>query len=301
MVIPSVTIVILNHNRRDDTLACLASLAAIEYPHYQIVVVDNASSDSSIATFRAVYPDLPIIENKTNLGFAAGNNIGIRYALESASDYVLLLNNDTEVAPDFLDQLIMPCLADETIGVVGPKIYYYDQPRTLWSVGGMIDWQRGQTRMRGLDMPDQGQFDTQVDIDFASGCALLIRRTVLEKAGLLDERFGMYYEETEWCVRIVRAGWRITYVPRSCIWHKIKPTAQDRSPSITYYMTRNRLLFLRLTHAPLCAWLHALLVQDLRTWLSWRFRRRWQFRTAQRTALCNAWRDFLFNRFGMVT
>ncbi len=301
MALPLVTVVVLNYNRREDTLACLASLAQLHYPHRQIVVVDNGSSDASVAAFYAAYPDLPIIENKDNLGFAAGNNVGIRYALETGSDYVLLLNNDTEVASDFLDRLIAACLGDATIGVVGPKIYYYHQPQMIWSVGGMIDWQRGLTRMRGLDMTDQGQFDTSVDIDFVTGCALLIRRSVLEQVGLLDERFGIYYEETEWCVRIGRAGWRIVYVPESHIWHKIQPATQDVSPHITYYMTRNRLLFLRLTRAPWYAWLHALVLQDLRTWLSWRFRPRWQHRAAQRIALGNAWRDFLLNRFGMVT
>jgi GT2 family glycosyltransferase len=111
----------------------------------------------------------------------------------------------------------------------------------------------------------------------------------------------MYYEEVEWCVRIARRGWRIVYAPGGRLWHKIRPGAQDQSPRITYYMTRNRLLFLRLTHAPLRAWLHAVFLQDLRTWLSWRVRRRWHGRALQRTALCSAWRDFVRSRFGMVT
>ena len=138
------------------------------------------------------------------------------------------------------------------------------------------------------------------NVDFVTGCALLIRCSIVEQVGLLDERFGMYYEETEWCVRIARARWKIVYVPQSRIWHKIRTDRQDWSPRITYYMARNRFLFLRLTHAPLSTWLHAILIQDLRTWISWRIRWRWQGRAKQRIALRRAWRDYLLNRFGMV-
>lgn len=299
--LPSVAIVVLNYNGRADTLACLQSLTQVDYPHARVIVVDNGSTDGSVAAFRAAYSDLEIIETGANLGFAAGNNVGIRRALADGTDYVLLLNNDTEVAPDFLSALIHACGEDPTIGIAGPKIYYYDTPRTIWSIGGVIDWRRGCSRMRGVDEVDQGQFDTPVDVDFITGCALLVRREALDQAGLLDERFGMYYEETEWCVRIARAGWRVVTVPQSVLWHKIRPNQQDQSPRITYYMTRNRLLFLRLTRAPFRTWFHALVLQDLRTWVSWRIRRRWRWRAAQRDALFRAWWDFLQNRFGMLT
>jgi GT2 family glycosyltransferase len=117
---------------------------------------------------------------------------------------------------------------------------------------------------------------------------------------LIDARFGMYFEETEWCVRIARAGWRLTYVPSSIVLHKIQLDRHDQSPKVTYYMARNRLLFLRLTGAPSSAWLNAMVVQDLRTWLSWRIKPKWRGRSAQRVAIQRGWRDFLRGRFGMI-
>jgi GT2 family glycosyltransferase len=297
---PAVWIIILNYNGRDDTLACLKSLRHMSYPNAHILVVDNGSHDNSVAAFRSAYPHLDLLETGENLGFAAGNNRGIAKALEHGAEYVLLLNNDTEVQPDFLTQLVQRCQNNPTIGAAGPKIYYHDKPQTIWSAGGSIDWQRGTSHMIALDQPDSEQYNQARQVDFLTGCALLVRSSAIQQAGLLDERFGMYYEETEWCVRLARAGWSLWYEPKSVILHKIKPVQQNQSPRITYYMTRNRLLFLRLTHAPLRAWLHALVLQDLRTWCSWRIKKRWQGKRDQRLALVQGWRDFLHQRFGMV-
>ncbi|HLF25339.1 MAG TPA: glycosyltransferase family 2 protein [Anaerolineae bacterium] len=300
MASPAVALIILNYNRRDDTLACLRSLQALSYPNARWLLVDNGSTDDSVERVRREFRNVDILETGDNLGFAAGNNVGLRAALDAGADYLLLLNNDTEVAPDLLDVLIETCEAEPRIGVVGPKIYYHDRPDTLWSAGGLIDWRRGTSAMRGLDEVDRGQFDASTDVDFVTGCALLVRRAAVEQAGLIDERFGMYFEETEWCVRIARGGWRIVYAPNGRLWHKIRPAQQDTSPRITYYMTRNRLLFLRLTNAPLRAWLHAILIQDLRTWLSWKVKPRWRYRAPQRAAMRRAWRDFIRQRFGML-
>ncbi len=298
---PNVLIIVLCYNGLELTLACLESLQRLDYERADVLVVDNGSSDGTPEMVRSRFPGVKLIESGSNLGYAAGNNVGLRYMLDHGYDYGLVLNNDTEIAPDFLNSLVATCEQDSTIGVAGPKIYYHDHPQTIWSAGGIVDWKRGgQTAMRGLDSVDSGQFDSIVDVDFVTGCALLVRRAVLEQVGMLDERFGMYYEEAEWCVRITRAGWRIVYVPTSRLWHKIQPALQDQSPRITYYMARNRLLFLRLTHASLGTWLYALLLQDLRTWLSWRLRPRWRRRAAQRAAMVDAWRDFVRNRFGMA-
>jgi GT2 family glycosyltransferase len=297
---PSVLIIVLCHNGVALTLACLNSLRRLTYKRVDLLVIDNASQDGTPALVRHTFPEVRVIETGANLGFAAGNNVGLGYALQHGYDYALLLNNDTEVAPDLLDALITAAEEDPAIGVVGPKIYYHDRPTVIWSAGGIITWGRGLSHMRGIDTVDQGQFDEPADVDFVTGCALLVRSAVMQQVGMLDERFGMYYEETEWCVRIARAGWRIQYVPSGRLWHKIRPAQQDQSPRITYYMARNRLLFLRLTRAPLIAWLHALILQDLRTWCAWRIRSRWRGRATQRVALRHAWRDFMLNRFGMV-
>jgi GT2 family glycosyltransferase len=298
---PAVLIIILNWNGSADTLACLASLEKLEYPAYSTLVIDNGSTDNSVAAIRQHYPHLPIIETGANLGYAAGNNVGLRYAQEQGYAYALLLNNDTEVAPDFLTPLVDICEQTPSIGAVGPKILFYDHPTTLWAAGAVIDWQQGgRTYMRGLQEIDRGQYNAVEDVDFVTGCACLVRCSLLANVGLLDERFGMYYEETEWCVRIQRAGWRIVYVPTSKIWHKVQIERQDRAPYITYYMARNRLLFLRATHAAPTTWLYAIFCQDLRTWLSWRIRPKWRHRHAQRLAMQRGWQDFMRGHFGMV-
>lgn len=295
---PKVLIIILCYNGVDLTIACLRSLRRIAYTAYEVLVVDNASSDSTPERVREHFPEVAVIETGANLGFAAGNNVGLRYALGHGYDYALLLNNDTEVAPDFLNALVDEAESDPAIGVAGPTIYYYDQQDTIWSAGGEIDWRRGVSRMRGIGERDTHQYDVPGDRDFVTGCALLVRRAALERAGLLDERFFMYYEETEWCVRIRRAGLRVVHVPRACVLHKIPLDARADQPYVAYYMTRNRLLFLRATGATPAAWLHAALFQDLRTCLSLSLRAKWRDRRAHRDAMLRAWRDFLHQRFG---
>ncbi len=297
---PRVLVVVLCYNGIADTVACLESLQRQTYRAADVLIVDNASQDATPAIVRDRFPHVHVIETGANLGYAAGNNVGLRHALDHGYDYVLLLNNDTIADSRLISALVETAEADSRIGVVGPKILYHDRPDVIWSAGGTIDWRRGTSAMRGLDSRDQGQFDAATDVDFVTGCALMIKRAAIQAAGLIDERFGMYYEETEWCVRIARAGWRIVYAPAGRLWHRIKPDAQDRSPRVTYYMARNRLLFLRLTRAPLRAWLHAVILQDLRTWTAWRVRRRWRGRAEQRKALRAAWIDFARQRFGMV-
>jgi len=296
---PRVGVVVLNWNRRDDTLACLGSLARLDYPAFEVVVVDNGSADGSAQAIRERFPDVLLIENGENLGYAGGNNVGLRYALKRGLDYVLLLNNDTEVAPDLLRLLVGAAEADPAVGVAGPTIYYYDRPEVIWSAGGAIDWRRGRTWMVGLDEEDVGQFgEAPREVAFVTGCALLVGRRVLEQVGLLDERFFAYYEEVEWCVRARRAGFGIVHVPRARVWHKISPGAQADSPLVHYYMTRNRLLFLKLTGAGAGAWMNTLLAEYLRTLLSWSLRPRWRGKTPQRRAMVRAIADAWRGRWG---
>jgi GT2 family glycosyltransferase len=297
-MMPRVLIIVLCYNGAELTLACLEALRRQEYGRADVLVVDNASRDGTPALVRSRFPEVALIETGANLGFAAGNNVGLRYALEHGYDYALLLNNDTEVAPDFLSLLVRAAEADSAIGVVGPTIYYFDRPDIIWSAGGTIDWWRGNSAMRGNGAVDRGQYGTPGDVDFVSGCALLCRCAVLERAGLLDERFFMYYEEAEWCVRAARAGFRIVHVPAAHVLHKIPLDARADQPYVAYYMTRNRLLFLRATGAATLAWLHALLIQDLRTCLSLSLRPKWRAKRPHRDAMLRAWGDFLRRRFG---
>jgi GT2 family glycosyltransferase len=298
---PRVVVIVLNWNGKEDTLACLESLRQLDYPNYEVVVVDNGSTDGSVEAVRASFTGVAILETGENLGFAEGNNAGVQRALAHGADYVLLLNNDTEVAPDFISILVDAVEATPQAGVAGPTIYYFDRPAIIWSAGGAIDWRRGDTRMMALDEADHGQYDAVREVDFVTGCALLARREVFEKAGMLDPRFFMYYEEAEWCVRASRAGYKILHVPQAHVWHKITPAQQAASPRIHYYMTRNRLLFLRNTQAGVRAWLHTLVAEYLRTLVSWTVRPRWRSQHAQRQAMIDAIADFTWGQFGPTT
>jgi GT2 family glycosyltransferase len=263
-----------------------------------MVVVDNHSEDGLEAAVRAAHPRAVFIQTGANLGFTGGNNVGIRYALEHGADYVMLLNNDTVVAPDFLDVMVAVMEKDPSIGVTGPMIYYYHNPDMIWSAGGEIDWAHGKTRMTGINEMDVSQFGVAPrKTEFVTGCALLARRDVWQKVGLLDDRFFMYYEETEWCVRVGRSGYQLMVVPMAMIWHKISIEARAASPRIYYYMVRNRLLFLRQTKAGLKTWAYTL--SELgRTFLSWTLRPKWRDRRHLRPVMLRAVRDYSVGRFG---
>ena len=247
MTMPKVFIIILNWNGYQDTVECLQSVRRLTYPSCKVIVVDNGSSDGSVAKLKEEFKEVFYIENKENLGFATGNNVGISYALENGADYILLLNNDTVVERYFLDALARVAESDERIGIVGPKIYAgMPESSVLWGAGGEIDWGHGRTYHTGYHETDHGQWDKIRDVDYVSGCAMLIKRKVLEDVGLLDERYFLYYEETDFCMRANRTGFRVVYVPDAKIWHKaFATTGGENGPVYTYYMTRNRLLFMR--------------------------------------------------------
>jgi GT2 family glycosyltransferase len=297
--LPQVAIIVLNWNGLNDTLDCLESLDQLGYQGYKVVVVDNGSVDGSVLIIRERFPAVTIIENGENLGYAGGNNVGLRYAMAQGADYALLLNNDTVVEPAFLRILVDAAEAEPALGIAGPTIYYHERPDVIWSAGGAIDWRRGSTWMVGLDERDEGQFgQVPRTVDFVTGCAMLVRRAALEQAGLLDERFFAYYEETEWCVRASRAGFKIVHVPLAHIWHKISPATQADSPLVHYYMTRNRLLFLKVTGAGVRAWLHTLFAEYLRTLMSWSLRPKWWGKRAQRRVMLQAIGDAWCGHWG---
>lgn len=289
----------VNWNGKVDTLACLDSLAQVEYANMRALVVDNGSQDGSVEAIRSRYPNVELLEAGANLGFVGANNAAMTRALELKAGYVFLLNNDTVVAPDFLARLVELAEADETLGAVGPLIYYHSQPEVIWSAGGSMDWQRGSTEMIGLGETDRGQFgSTPYRVDFITGCAMLVKAEAVRKAGLLDESFFAYYEEVEWCVRIKRAGYEIALHPGAKIWHKITPEAREASPSVLYYMTRNRLLFLKKTGATWRAWWNTLVFNNLRTLVSWSLRPKWRGKREQRKVMWAAIRDFFRGKQG---
>lgn len=243
---PHVFLVILNWKRPDLTLACLESVAALDYPRecLHVIVVDNASGDNSVALIRESFPQVSILSNAENLGFAGGNNVGIDFSMEQGADYILLLNNDTAVAPDLIARLVAVGESDSAIGIVTPTILYYDDPERIWCAGAAIDWRMGTTQhLRSGLWFDIACGDVE-DVDFANGCAICVKRSAIEQCGNMDSRFFLYFEETDWCVRIRQAGFRCVLVPCAKVWHKVSSSVKDSSALQVYYMTRNRLLFL---------------------------------------------------------
>lgn len=222
---PNVAILIVNWNRRADLLECLASLSRLTYPHYRIVVVDNGSVDGSAEAVEKQFPDVTIIRSETNLRFAGGNNLGLRSILQQGDDFSLLLNNDTTVEPDFLNPLVKTAQSDERIGLIGPKILYYGRRDVIWFAGGVIKPAWGYVRHFGLRRIDDGRFDHRREVSFLTGCCLLIRRKVLESIGLFDEDFFLYSEDADYCLRAMKAGFKLLYEPRSRVYHKLSQSS----------------------------------------------------------------------------
>jgi hypothetical protein len=222
---PLVYIIILNWNGKEDTIACLRSIERVKYPNFSVILVDNASSDGTVEYVKDKFPSVKIIANSENLRFAGGNNVGIKYALERNADYVLLLNNDTEVAPDFLPELVRAAENDKSIGIAGPKIYYYEGNKMIWFAGGKVEFWKGWISHIGIREPDYGQYDFAREVDYITGCCMLVKREVIEKIGKLDESFFIYGEDADWSLRASRAGYSLVYVPSSIIWHKVSASS----------------------------------------------------------------------------
>jgi hypothetical protein len=252
---PFVWIIILNWNGRDDTLACLASLKRITYPNYRILLIDNASADGSVHAVRRDFPEVEIIENSENRRFAAANNQGIRRALANGADFVLLLNNDTEVAPDFLDEMVRASLMRSGVGMVGPKIFYYHDRQRIWFAGGEINFWKGRTAHRGLRRIDGEEWNTPGETDYITGCALLATRECIEKIGMLDVSYFIYSEDADWCLRARRAGFKCRFVPSAHVWHKISASSGGGLTSFkAYHKVRSNFIFFK-RHARWWHWL----------------------------------------------
>lgn len=241
-------IIIVNWNGYQDTLNCVQSLHKLHYNQYKIILVDNASSEP-IDSILDVYPDIILIKNNENLGFAGANNKGIQYALDHGAAYVWLLNNDTIVKEDSLSLMVDCIKQDDSIGIVCPKIYFWSEPDTLWYGGGKISWPRGTTLHLGI-MEKSSPLDKEdyPSVDFATGCSMLIRRKVFADVGLMSEDYFLYFEDTDFCCQTIKHGYKIIYDKNSVIWHKVSASTSKNSLK-EYYFTRNNLYFM-VEHAP---------------------------------------------------
>lgn len=293
---PRVVSVILNTNHRQDTLECLTSLAAGGYPNHRVIVLDNASTDGSVEAIHAAFPAVRVIALDRNLGYAGNNNVGIAAALDEGADWVFVLNEDTVLAPDCIAALIEAGERDARIGIVGPMVYHHDEPGVIQSAGGRLS-RSWESFHDGQNMADEGQFPAPRRVDWISGCAILVRRAVIEQVGPIDARYFYYWEETEWCLRATRAGWQVVHVPQARLWHKGVRRDYRPGPSVTYFATRNRLLTLAKHSAPLGVRLGAWL-QIARTLTTWTVRPKWRDMTAHRWAMWRGATDFLRARLG---
>lgn len=244
---PKVSIIILNWNGLEDTIECLESLRKNNYTNYEVIVVDNNSTGNDVKIITEKYGDYlqTIIVNNHNLGFSGGNNVGIRAAIDENADVVLLLNNDTVVESDFLTRLVELSKSHPEAGILTPLINYYSKRKIVWFAGGHISKIRSSGFPDGIGKPEylytKNRFCT-----FASGCCMFIKKEVLEKIGLLDEKYFLYLEDSDFSYRAINEGYKILYVASSKIYHKVSSTTfRTNSLLALYYSTRNRFYFVQ--------------------------------------------------------
>ncbi|MDD3679832.1 MAG: glycosyltransferase family 2 protein [Candidatus Shapirobacteria bacterium] len=266
-----VSVVVLNWNQPELTIACLNSLLAAKRGKklsLEIILVDNCSDPDKLKKLkeyldrvrfqkRSRKVSFVLMENKENLGFAQGNNRGIKQALKNSTDYIFILNNDTEIDSDCLIALIEAAETNHRIGIISPKIYYapgfefhkdrYQEKETgrvIWYAGGEVDWVNVLGHHFGVDEVDNGQYDQEEDISFATGCAFLAKREVFDRVGVFDKRFFLYLEDLDFSLRTIKAGFRILFAPKSIVYHKNAASSGGSGSALqNYYLTRNRLLF----------------------------------------------------------
>ena len=258
----SLEIIIVDNNSTDGSKEYLKKLTSrnweISSPsaHEISSVLPREIRNFAKQISQSKFLNFKVIFNDRNLGFAAGNNVGIKYAIKSGADYVIVLNNDVLVKDAFWRPLVDFLEKNKKVGIVAPKIYFApgrefhksrykksERGKVIWSVGGTIDWQNVIASNRGVDEVDKGQYDQEAEVDFASGCCLAASAAIWEKVNFFDERYFLYYEDSDFCQRVRRAGYKIVYVPGSKIWHLNAGSSKVGGDLHDYFITRNRLLF----------------------------------------------------------
>ena len=282
MPFPKVSVITVNWNNFNDSAECLESLRKTTYSNFEVIVVDNGSVGDDVSLLKQRFGDsIRLIVNDKNSGFAGGCNIGIKDALARGADYVVLLNNDTVVAPDFLEGLVRVAQSDERVGIAGGKVFCYELPELIWFAGGIINYRTGRTPIRGSGEADKGQFDEIVRVDWISGCFMFISRDVLQAVGMLDERFFFGWEDVDLCVRAARKGFKVLFVPESRIWHKgFGIDKRDRLMGMpVYYATRGQFLFMEKHFAKpqlAVAWLYFVVTFPGCVWVYSRMLHQWK-------------------------
>lgn len=231
---PKVAAIVLNYNGLAVTRDAIASLSRMIYQRFDLVILDNASTDGSRDALAREHPGLTHLTLPENHGSSAGYAAAMRWAFERDYDYVLLLNNDIEVEPDMLSELVRALEADPAAACAGPKCYYHGQPRRIWSAGGILQFRESITRERGYRLRDRGQFDRDEVVDYVNGCAILIRREAAEVAGGWDPVYFICVDDADFCTRVKARGWRCLYAHRAVLHHRVAWTTGG------YTVARNR-------------------------------------------------------------
>jgi len=248
----NVAVVVLNWNAGRMTLECLTSLRGSIGATLRIIVVDNASTDDSVALLRDAAPDVDLIVNASNVGFAEGNNVGIRRAMEQDAEYVLILNNDTTIEPHAIQTLVAEAARLRDAGAVSPMIYFAEPADLIWFGGAAFDPRRGfPGRVTGYRERDSGQYASTRPVDRLTGAAMLVTREAIVRCGTFDGDLFFLYEDVDWSLRMREAGFGLYVVPAARIWHRVAATqGSEHSALSMYYGTRNQLVVSR-RHAPL--------------------------------------------------
>jgi len=242
-IAPLVSIVTVNYNTSSVTCELLVSISRNSYRNVEVIVVDNASVEDPTAALLEVYPAVKVIRSESNKGFAGGNNLGIR---EATGEYIFLVNNDTEFTDGLIEGLLEVFYAHPDAGMVSPKFHYFFHKGIIEYAGYQsVDVFTGRNSMIGCKEPDQGQYDQVSATNYAHGGGMMTKASVLKEVGLMPEVYFLYYEEFDWCEQFKRKGYKIYYQYKSLIYHKESMSTGKNSPLKTYYLTRNRILFMR--------------------------------------------------------
>ncbi len=235
-----VAVVILNYKVADLTIKCIRSVKQSSYEELLIIVIDNNSKDELPQLIKD-FPEVVFIENQRNLGYTGGNNVGIKEALDRKSEYIFILNPDTTIAKNTIKSLVEKSETFDA-GISNPKIYFGNSNK-IWFAGKKLDTANVLGIHRGVNEQDLGQYDRDEEMEDATGAAMLVRREVFDTIGLFDERYFLYYEESDFVYRAKKAGFKVMYIPEAVVYHKNAQSTGLGSTLQDYYITRNRMLF----------------------------------------------------------
>ena len=301
--VPRISIIVLNWNGLNDTVPCLESVLRLDYPNFEVLLVDNGSTDESVAVLRKQFPQVVVLENGENLGFAEGNNRGIELALKRGADYVLLLNNDTEVDAGVLSAFAEAARDHPDCGMFAARIFFFDEPQKLFYRGAKFIWKLAGFIHIGHHSLETNPSVAVEDTGFASGCALLASSRLIRDIGPLDARFYLNWEDIEWSTRSILRGYGCKLVPKAVVYHKVSASfvGGAQGPHHRYYFSRNQLLWIRLrwgrryVASLLVTVIGRRIVRDCVTLLN-PFASKASRRSAK-AGLCGV-RDYFFGKFG---